>query len=592
MSNKSPILTRKQLESFLDRLDKAKEIAIWLSASKSSSISPPIDCIGIGLGHPVTFCIPIHGACLEGDEEIEKEVIMSELEPYLEGISPKIIGHDLKQIVKAFQRHRIRLNRQVFDTKVASYLLEPNKNEFSIEAITKRFLDSQISKKDKPNGNKDNPVKEHCRGVIRNTVLITKLKDVLAKKLKEDELFDLFSRLEIPLINVLAQMELNGIKMDVSKLEELAREIRKRQKTKEKGIHDLAGQEFNPNSAKQVRHILFEKLDLPVIEKTKTGPSTNARVLKELSTKHPLPSEILKFRELSKLLNTYTEKLPEYVNSQTGRIHTTFNQSITATGRLSSSDPNLQNIPVRTKIGKSIRRAFVVPAEKKFLSADYSQIELRLLAHLSKDRELIKAFREDQDLHSLTAGEIFDVDQDQVDGWMRDVAKRVNFGIPYGISAFRLAKELGVNQEEAQEFIDRYYKRYPQVREFLDKLIAKAEKRGYATTILNRRRPLPNINSSNYNKRRYDQRNAINTPIQGSAADLIKLAMLEVHGKIEIGQLKADLLLQVHDELILEIDEDRVKPATETIKICMEGVMELEVPLKVDIKMGASWGEI
>lgn len=583
------ISSQEELETLISWLDEAKEFSIWLSTPNRGSLTLRINCMGIHLKEDRSFCVPIH--LIDQDENInlDQDLVMRVLKPYFEEELPRITGHHVKRIIKVLWELKIELKGLFFDAKVAAYLLEPNRNDFNLSPIAKRYLNlDELSNSVQKNAS----LKQRCQEAARNAQLIWKLKNKLAPKLKEEGLFELFTQVEMPLIRILAQMELCGIKLDARKLSKLAKEIRQEKRNIEEEIHSLAGEEFNPNSPKQVGHILFEKLDLPVIEKTKTGPSTNSRVLKELSSKHPLPVKILKFRELSKLLNTYVEKLPEYINQKTGRVHTTFNQSVTATGRLSSSEPNLQNIPVRTEIGKKIRRAFVASAGKKLISADYSQIELRLLAHLSGDQEMIKAFQKDQDLHDKTASEIFDVELDQVDRWMRDVAKRVNFGIPYGISSYRLAKELGVCEEEAQGFIDRYYSRYPKVREFIDELIAQAKKKGYITTILNRKRPLPFINSSNYNKRRYDQRNAINTPIQGSAADLIKLAMLKIDQGIHAGELNASLLLQVHDELIFETEEKEAQLTGEKIKAQMEKIMQLAVPLKVDIKIGDNWGEI
>ncbi len=589
MSDTTFILNQKQLKSFLNRLGQSEEIAIWLSTSPQSSNLAAIDCIGILTKSGESFCIPFQDSLPKEEIKLETEEVLAELGPYLSRSSLRIMGQELKKVIKVFKAYGIDLANIAFDTQLASYLLEPNKDDFSLPAIAKRFLSAEVGQSENAADSSAPPI---CRKCAENAEIIIELSQVLKPKLQDNGLLDLFNRVEMPLIEVLAEMEQNGIKLDVDKIKALAGELEEDKQDIEQEIDHLAGEEINPNSPQQVGYILFEKLNLPVIEKTKTGPSTNARVLSELSSQHPLPAQILKFRELSKLLNTYIEKLPEFVNPRTGRIHTTFNQSTAATGRLSSSDPNLQNIPVRTEIGKKIREAFVAPEGKKLLGADYSQIELRLLAHLSGDQEMIKAFREGKDLHNITAREIFDVEQDEVNGRMRDVAKRVNFGIPYGISSFRLGKELGITTEEADRFINRYFRRYLKVKKFIEKLVEEAEEKGYVTTILNRKRPLPFINSSNYHKRSYDQRNAINTPLQGSAADLIKLAMLDIHQKIKEGILKGGLLLQVHDELIFELDENEVGPAGEEIKESMESVFELEVPIIVDIKVGDNWGEI
>jgi len=355
---------------------------------------------------------------------------------------------------------------------------------------------------------------------------------------------------------------------------------------------DMAGEPFNPSSPKQVAQILFDKLGLPVIERTKTGPSTSARVLAELAVHHPLPGKLMAYRELKKLLTTYIDQLPKAVDPTTGRIHTTFHQTSTATGRLSSSEPNLQNIPVRTDIGGRIRQAFIAPEGSLLLSADYSQIELRILAHLSEDERLIAAFEEGEDLHRLTASHLFGIPKEEIDDRQRDAAKRINFGIIYGISPYGLARDLGITQSEAKGYIDRFFNAYPKTREYIDRLVKLATERGYAETILGRRRPLIHLNSRNVSQRNFDRRNAVNTPIQGSAADLIKLAMIRIDRLIEGGGLLAKMLLQIHDELIFEIPEGEREQAGETIKEEMENVLSLRLPLKVKITTGKNWGEI
>jgi DNA polymerase-1 len=519
--------------------------------------------------------------------------VLDKLKPLLEDPDIKVIGQNLKYDSKVLRRYGIYLKGISFDSMLAAYLLEPTYRK-GLEEIASRYLGYEMMSYGEL-GNEDISrveIEKAARYSIEDAEVVWRLKDVLEKELKGKGLYELFVEVELPLIDVLVEMELKGMLLDPLVLEEQAKEIEILLENLREEILRLAGCEFNPSSPKQVAWVLFEKLKLPVIKKTKTGPSTDALVLKELSLKHPLPERILVYRELEKLLNTYIKKLPGHINPKTGRVHTTFNQSVTATGRLSASNPNLQNIPVRTELGGQIRKAFIAPNGRKLLAADYSQIELRMLAHFSGDEKLIDTFLEDKDMHTKTASEIFDVPQEEVDSQMREMAKRVNFGIVYGISHHRLAAELGIRRREAKRYIDKYFEHYPKVKSFISEKIKEAEGKGYVTTILGRRRYLPHIKSDNYSLRSYDQRNAINTPIQGSAADLMKLAMLRVHEEIKRKKLKADMILQIHDELLFEVDLEHLEESSELIKKTMEGVMELRVPLKVDIKAGDNWGEI
>jgi DNA polymerase-1 len=539
------------------------------------------------------FYIPVGHSYIGAPEQLERAYVLERLKPFLEDEDKKVIGQNLKYDAKVLRRCGITLRGISFDSLLAAYLLDPTSRK-DLDELAARYLKREmISYKELSKEEMHEvPIEEATRYASEDAEIVFRLKEGMVKELKEKELWKLFTEVELPLIDVLVEMELNGILLDPHVLEEQAKEIEVLLDNLRQEIFSLAGEEFNPNSPKQVAYILYERLKLPVIKKTKTGPSTDALTLKELALQHPLPEKILTYRELEKLLNTYIKKLPEYINPETGRIHTSFNQSVTATGRLSSSDPNLQNIPVRTELGGQIRKAFIAPEGRKLLAADYSQIELRLLAHLSGDEGLTEAFKRDEDLHIRTAAEIFEVSKEEVTREQREIAKRVNFATIYGVSAFRLSKELGIPQKEAQQYLDKYFERYPRVKQFIEEKIREAEEQGYATTILNRRRYLPHINSRNYNMRSYDQRNAINTPIQGSAADLMKLAMLHIYNKVKAGELKADPLLQIHDELIFELDAEEVERAAPLIQETMEQVMDLRVPLKVDIKVGDNWGEI
>ena len=392
---------------------------------------------------------------------------------------------------------------------------------------------------------------------------------------------------------MLAQMELNGIKLDLGLIKDLSCDIEKRLVILIRDIYEACGCQFNLNSPKQLREVLFEKLKLPVIKKGKTGPSTDEEVLRNLASRHPLPALLLEYRQLAKLKNTYVDILPDLIDKQTGKIHSSFNQTGTETGRLSSSNPNLQNIPVKTDIGRTLRQAIIASERNNYLLAcDYSQIELRILAHLSKDEALTEAFSQDKDVHKITASLIYGLDESALTDKMREVAKRVNFGIVYGLTSYGLSRDLGIPVEEAQRFIDAYFLRYPKVREYIDSQIEKAEKEGFVTTVLGRRRYLPEINNKNQGIRQFAERQAVNTPIQGSASDLIKLAMVDIHRALFSRKLVSAMVLQVHDELVFDVAEKELNEVKEMVRERMEHVLTLAVPIKVEIKKGKNWLEM
>ncbi len=409
--------------------------------------------------------------------------------------------------------------------------------------------------------------------------------------LKEKGLYELFERVEIPLIKVLARMELCGVCVDVQVFRELSARLDKQLEELEQEVYELAGHEFNINSTQQLGKILFEEKGLPSGKKTKTGYSTDVAVLEKLAVDHELPRQVLEYRTLSKLKSTYVDALPGLINEETGRIHTSFNQAVTATGRLSSSEPNLQNIPIRSEIGREIRRAFVSPDNFVIMSADYSQIELRILAHLSADEVLCRAFREGLDIHDQTAAKIFGVQGDRVTSEMRRKAKVANYGILYGISAPRLAADIGIRLDEAKEFIENYFKIFPRVKGYIDSIVEEARRNGYVTTIMNRRRYIPEINSENFGVKRFAERAAVNTPIQGSAADLIKMAMIRIDCRIEALRMKSKMTLQVHDELVFEVSVEETDAIRALIKEIMETAYPLSVPIVVDIRTGRNWLE-
>ncbi len=513
----------------------------------------------------------------------DKFVTMDTIGAYLKAVlaDPKIkkISHDLKKIKIALSRQGILLNGLYFDTMIAAYLLDPAKTEYNLSDLAWHYLEKPIQDKTVDN--------------IKAAALILELKPKLESQLKEKDLFTLFRDIEMPLVEVLAEMELSGIKIDLTLLKELGRDIEKRLVKLIEDIYSLSGTQFNINSTKQLRDVLFERLKLPVVKKGKTGPSTDEGVLRALASKHKLPAMLLEYRQLTKLKNTYVDALPELIDAKTGRIHTSFNQTVTETGRLSSSNPNLQNIPVKTDIGRKIRQAIVAYDNDSYLlSCDYSQIELRILAHISKDETLAEAFKAGKDIHRSTASLIYGLEEKDIANSMREMAKRVNFGIVYGLTSYGLSRDLGIPVDEAQGFIDAYFARYSRVKEYIEEQILKAEEDGFVTTILGRRRYIPEIKNKNLSIRQFAQRQAVNAPIQGSASDLIKLAMVDIHKEIQEKKLKTTMIMQIHDELVFDVPSDELKGFADLARDRMENILKLEVPVSVDIKKGKNWLEM
>lgn len=589
------IKSRKELSNFVDKLGSENEISLDLETDGLNPINAKPVGISVSPREGFGVYIPVDDPDYP---DLNGDFVREKLKDPLEDEKIGKIGQNLKFDGLVLKKFGVDLRGITFDAMISSYLLKPTKRTHNLKEIVATFLGKEVTEfKDLFEEEEDEdftqlPLETAAPYAVEDGAIIWELKPVLTEKLKDREQTELFDEIEIPLIRVLRDMEFNGIILARDRLRGGKNKLEERLTTLQSEINNYAGEELNPNSPKQVRHVLFDKLDLPVIEKTKTGPSTNAKVLDELSEKHPLPEKIVEYRELSKLLNTYVEKLPEKINEHTGRIHTSFNQTATATGRLSSSDPNLQNIPKGSQLGNELRKAFVAADGHQFIGADYSQVELRLLAHLSGDKELIKTFRKGEDLHTKTAAKIFGVHPEWVDDKMRDRAKRVNFGIVYGITEYGLSRDLGVSRDKAKAYINQFFNLYPGARDYMDELISRVERNHYAETMFNRRRYLPNINSNNWNKRNYDQRNAINTPIQGSAADLIKVAMIDVNRAIETKKLPGDLLLQIHDELIVEVPNSDVEEAKRGIKDIMENSMEFRVPIKVDVTAGEDWSQL
>ena len=465
-----------------------------------------------------------------------------------------------------------------FDTKIAAYLIDSSKGEYDLKTIIENYLTIDV-----PGDGEESQVRE--------TELLDKAFEALEIQIREGNMEELLYKVEQPLTDVLASMEYEGFRIDKEKLTELGDKFKLEIDSVQKEIYNLSEEEFNINSPKQLGKILFEKLDLPVIKKTKTGYSTNAEVLDELFDKHPIIEKVTYYRQLTKLYSTYIEGLKSVIDED-GKIHSSFNQAVTTTGRLSSTEPNLQNIPIKYEMGKAIRKVFVPDSEEQvILSADYSQIELRVLAHIGNDESLIDAFLNHSDIHTKTASEVFNVPLDEVTSTQRSNAKAVNFGIVYGIGDFSLAKDLKISRKEAKNYIEMYFDRYPGVKKYMDDIINQAKENLYVTTVMNRRRLIPEIKASNKMVRSFGERLAMNTPIQGSAADIIKLAMVNVYNEIKKKNLKSKLILQVHDELILNVYKDELEEVKLIVKKEMENVLQLRVPLEVDMSVGENWYE-
>ncbi len=501
---------------------------------------------------------------------------------------------DAKETVVALLRNGIHLKGISFDLLLASYLLNPSENNHDIPAIGSRFgyTDVQFDEEVYGKGAKRKVPEEDilAEHIVRKAIALDKSQEGMVTQLKENEQYELLVELEMPLALILGEMEHQGVLVDTNQLKEMEIDLKERLNTLMEEIYELAGEEFNINSPKQLGPILFEKLGLPVIKKTKTGYSTAADVLEQLQHAHDIIPKILLYRQLGKLQSTYIEGLLKVVNKETSKIHTRFNQALTQTGRLSSVDPNLQNIPIRIEEGRKIRKAFVPSKEDWIIfAADYSQIELRILAHIAQDEKLVDAFNNDMDIHTRTAMDVFHVAEDEVTSDMRRQAKAVNFGIVYGISDYGLSQSLGTTRKEAKDFIDRYFASFPGVKEYLDNVVQTAKQQGYVTTLMKRRRYLPEITSRNFNRRSFAERTAMNTPIQGSAADIIKKAMIDLHHKLLDEKLEARMLLQVHDELILEAPKTELDRLIEIVPAIMENTVDLSVPLKVDYEYGNSW---
>lgn len=590
------ITTVDALDELVKKLTKAKAIAVDTETTSTDPMRAHIVGVSISMKPMEAYYIPVSSAHHKG-EGLPWNKIQKILSPILENENIAKYGQNIKYDLIVFKRHGIDLLGIRFDTMIASYLINPLKLNHNLDDISFEYLGvkkidikSLIGSGKKEISMAEVGLEKISEYACEDADCVFRLIESLQKLLEVHQLTQLFETLEMPLVSVLAQMEMNGVAVDRELLSELSKKLGRDLDRLTKEIYKAAGEEFNINSTKQLSDILFTKLKLPVIKRTKTGYSTDADVLERLAQSYEFPKLLLEYREKAKLKSTYMDALPDLIHPETKVIHTSFNQTVTSTGRLSSSEPNFQNIPIKTEIGRQIRRAFVPRANGcKILSADYSQVELRVLAHFSEDPNLMQAFQEDMDIHQFTATLLYNAAPQDVTREMRNVAKTMNFSIVYGVSAFGLAQSLGVSISEAQAFIDSYFARYARVKEYLEAQKEEARRHGFLKTILGRRSYFPDISSPNQNRRQFAERAAINAPIQGSAADIIKLAMIEIQKELECKKFKSLMILQVHDELVFDAVQTELKELESLVRTKMEGAFALRVPLKVDITVGSSW---
>jgi len=594
------IFTEAELDAWIARLEKAELYAVDTETTSLDVMSAEIvgvsftDRAGEGAYLPLAHEYP------DAPPQLNREATLRKLKPLLEDPRPRKVGQNLKYDLGVLANHGIALNGIAHDTMLESYILDSTASRHDMDSLALKYLGHKTIKYEEVAGKgkgqinfREVPVEQAAQYAAEDADITLRLHQHMWPRLNETPaLVKLYQEIELPLVPVLARIERHGVKIDAGMLRRQSTELAKRMLELERQAHELAGQTFNLASPMQIQEILFGKLQLPVLKKTPKGqPSTAEEVLTELALDYPLPRVLLEHRGIAKLKSTYADKLPEMIHPRTGRVHTSYHQAVAATGRLSSSDPNLQNIPVRTEEGRRIRQAFVPEPGYKMVSADYSQIELRIMAHLSQDDGLLKAFAAGSDIHRATAAEVFGVAPELVSDDLRRSAKAINFGLIYGMSAFGLAQQLKIERSAAQQYIDLYFARYPGVKAFMDRTRAQAHEQGYVETVFGRRLYLPEINASNQARRQYAERTAINAPMQGTAADLIKLAMLAVDRWIRESGLPMVMIMQVHDELVFEVRADSLEQAKAGIRAHMTGVAQLAVPLLVDVGVGDNWDE-
>ena len=597
--NYRAITTIKQLNDFIDQLANAETIAIDTETDSLDALNAKLIGISISIVAGDAVYIPIGHSLSAVAEQLPMATVLTALQPFLESTKPNIIGQNIKYDQHVLANYNIHLKGISGDSMLASYIVESHLGHGLDELALRHLNWSTIHYEDlcgkgaKQISFADVALENAVNYAAEDADVALRLENILRQQMNSAQLA-LYEDVEIPVEQILFEMERTGVLIDRQQLAQQSHELGTELLALEKQAYQLAGQPFNLNSPKQLQSILFDKMGIPTTGLKKTasgGISTNEVVLEKLAVDYPLPKLILQTRTLSKLKSTYTDKLPHLIDPQSGRVHTTYAQAVAITGRLASNNPNLQNIPVRTEIGRRIRRSFIAPANNKIVSADYSQIELRIMAHLSDDATLIDSFQHNEDIHKRTAAEIFGIDQDKVTSEQRRYAKTINFGLIYGMSEYGLSKSLGIEIQAAQHFISRYFSRYPGVHEYMEKIKDQAIQKGYVETLYGRRLYLPGLQSRNGNERAAAFRAAINAPMQGTASDLIKLAMISVHQWLKQNKLSSRLIMQVHDELVLEVPDDETTIICKTIPDIMANVAKLKVPLIADIGMGDNWDE-
>ncbi|HVY23657.1 MAG TPA: DNA polymerase I [Steroidobacteraceae bacterium] len=594
------VLTQSQLDAWLDRLKKAGLICVDTETTSLEYMSAEIVGIALAVDGADAAYIPLAHRYPGVPDQLDRAAVLKQLKPVLENPEVAKLGHHLKYDAHVFANHGIHLQGMRYDSMLESYVLNSTATRHDMDSVAKKYLgvdtihyEDVTGKGARQIGFDQVDITTATRYSAEDADVTLKLHQTLWPLLaSEPKLKELYETIEQPLVPVLLRMEHHGVLIDANLLRHQSQQLAEQMQQLIKRCHEAAGQPFNVDSPKQLQEILFDKLKIPVGRRTSKGqPSTAEDVLEELAAEHELPRLIIEYRGLAKLKSTYTDKLPQQINARTGRVHTSYHQAVAATGRLSSTDPNLQNIPIRSPEGRRIREAFIAPRDHVLVSADYSQIELRIMAHLSGDESLLNAFAADKDIHQATAAEVLGVPLEQVTSEQRRSAKAVNFGLIYGMSAFGLARQLGIARGEAQNYIDLYFARYPGVKNYMDRTREQARELGYVETVFGRRLYLPDIRSSNASLRQYAERSAINAPMQGTAADIIKRAMIDVDNWLQNSSLGARLTMQVHDELIFEVPVDAKDELIATVRQRMAAAAQLHVPLKVDIGVGANWDE-